>query len=297
LYRIIQLPSCHIKWIAKFVTLMCRTSQIFRPMIVTKKTFVAALLLASSLVTFAGNIVLEGNYQGKNLYVKNDYAGSGVGFCAFEVTVNGNITTDEVNSNAFEVDLSIHDLKAGDRVVVVIKHKDDCGVKVLNPEVLKPRSTYKTESIAVGSDAILKWSTANESGVLTYIVEQYRWNKWVYVGEVQGKARSGSTNSYSFKVTPHSGENKFRVKQVDYTGVPNYSPTATYNSASPTVTYSPIKVEDHIDFTSETMFEVYDIHGNIVKKGYSNKIDASNLKKGMYYLNFDNATVEILKKK
>jgi hypothetical protein len=276
---------------------MYNTFQIFRPMTVAKKMFVAALLLMSSLVSFAGNIVLEGNYQGRNLYVRNDFAGSGVGFCAYEVTVNGNITTDEVNSNAFEVDLSIHDLSPGDRVVVVIKHKDDCGVKVLNPEVLKPRSTFKTESIAVGSDGVLKWSASGESGILTYIVEQYRWNKWVYVGEVEGKRRTGSASSYSFKVTPHSGENKFRVKQVDYTGVPNYSPTATFNSSAPAVSYSPPKVTDKIDFTAETMFEVYDIHGNIVKKGYSNKIDASNLKKGMYYLNYDNSTVEILKKK
>lgn len=276
---------------------MFNSSHIFRPMTVAKKMFAAALLLVSSLVSVAGNIVLEGNYQGRNLYVRNDFAGSGVGFCAYEVTVNGNITTDEVNSNAFEVDLSIHDLSPGDRVVVVIKHKDDCGVKVLNPEVLKPRSTFKTESIAVGSDGILKWSTSGESGVLTYIVEQYRWNKWVYVGEVEGKGRTGATSTYSFKVTPHSGENKFRVKQVDYTGVPNYSPTASYNSSAPAVSYSPTKVDDHIDFTTDTMFEVYDIHGNIVKKGYSNRIDASNLKKGMYYLNYDNSTVEILKKK
>ena len=45
------------------------------------------------------------------------------------------------------------------------------------------------------------------------------------------------------------------------------------------------------------MFEVYDIHGNIVKKGFSSTIDASNLKKGIYYLNYDNSTVEFMKKK
>jgi len=263
----------------------------------TNRLLLVLVFILCAVSVQAGNIVLEGNYQGKNLYVRNAFAGSGVGFCAFEVTVNGNITTDEVNSNAFEVDLSIHDLSPGDRVVVVIKHKDDCGVKVLNPEVLKPRSTFKVQSIAVGNKGILQWSTTEESGVLTYIVEQFRWNKWVYVGEVEGKGRTGSANSYTFQVTPHSGENKFRVKQVDYTGVPNYSAVAAFDSGNSTVSYSPVKVEDHIDFSSETMFEVYDIHGNIVKKGYSNRIDASNLKKGMYYLNYDNSTVEILKKK
>lgn len=262
-----------------------------------KNTLLLLLLLATGS-TFAGNIVLEGNYQGKNLYVKNPFAGSGVGFCVFEVTVNGSVTTDEWNSSAFEIDLSIHDLDPGDEVVVVIKHKDDCGpVKVLNPEVLNPKSTFKTEGITVSNDGVLQWSTTGESGVLTFIVEQFRWNKWVYVGEVEGKGRTGKTNAYSFKVTPHSGENKFRVKQVDYTGKPNYSPDVTYTSAQSPVSFSPIKVESQIDFTAETMFEVYDIHGNIVKKGYSNKIDATNLKKGLYYLNYDNDTKEFMKKK
>lgn len=276
---------------------MFKTFKINLPSLQMKSSLLLALVALVSLSSYAGNIVIEGTYQGKNLYVRNDFAGSGVGFCAFEVTVNGNITTDEVNSSAFEIDLSIHDLKQGDRVVVVIKHKDDCGVKVLNPEVVKPRSTFETSSIAVGSDGVLKWSTTGESGVLTYVVEQFRWNKWVYVGEVEGKGMTKSANSYSFKVTPHSGENKFRVKQVDYTGVPRYSPTATYVSSQPIVAANPIKFEDHIDFTAETMFEVYDIHGNIVKKGYSNKMDGTNLKKGMYYLNFDNATIEVMKKK
>jgi len=262
------------------------------------KTLIILLLSIASSVAMAGNIVLEGNYQGKNLYVKNAFAGTGVGFCVFEVTVNGSVTTDEWNSSAFEIDLSILDLDLGDQIVVVIKHKDDCPTpKVLNPEVLNPKSTYKTQSISVSSNGTLTWSTTDEAGVLTYVVEQYRWNKWVYVGEVEGAGRTGKTNSYSFQVTPHSGTNKFRVKQIDYTGVPRYSPAAEYTSTVPVVTGASAKVDNDITFSAETMFEVYDIHGNIVKKGYSNKIDASNLKKGIYYLNYDNSTIEFMKKK
>ena len=108
------------------------------------KTTLLLVFVLCKTVSLAGNIVLEGNYQGKNLYIKNPYAGTGVGFCVFEVTVNGSVTTDEWNSSAFEIDLSIHDLDLGDQVVVVIKHKDDCPTpKVLNPEVLNPKSTFK----------------------------------------------------------------------------------------------------------------------------------------------------------
>lgn len=262
------------------------------------RTLIVVLFVGLTSAALAGNIVLEGNYQGKNLYVKNAFAGTGVGFCVFEVTVNGSVTTDEWNSSAFEIDLSILDLELGDQIVVVIKHKDDCPTpKVLNPEVLNPKSTFKTQSINVSSDGLLTWKTTDEAGVLTYVVEQYRWNKWVYVGEVDGAGRTGKTNSYSFQVTPHSGKNKFRVKQVDYTGVPRYSPAAEFTSTIPVVTGPGSKVDNSITFSSETMYEVYDIHGNIVKKGYSNKIDASNLKKGIYYLNYDNTTIEFMKKK
>ena len=68
----------------------------------------------------------------------------------------------------------------------------------------------------VDKEGTLKWSTKSETGKLSFAVEQFRWNKWVKVGEVDG---NGSTedNKYEFKITPHSGENKFRVKQVDYT--------------------------------------------------------------------------------
>ncbi len=46
----------------------------------------------------------------------------------------------------------------------------------------------------------------------------------------------------------------------------------------------------------ETMYEIYDQYGNIVKKGYGSKIDVSNLPKGGYFLNYDNKMGEFIKK-
>ena len=64
--------------------------------------------------------------MGKNIFVKNPFGGAGVGFCVFEVTVNGKLSPDEVNQSAFEIDFENHDLKLGDKVLINIKHKDDC---------------------------------------------------------------------------------------------------------------------------------------------------------------------------
>ena len=51
-----------------------------------KRLFFVLLISVFALnVNATGVIVLEGHYQGKNLYVQNPFAGSGVGFCTFEV--------------------------------------------------------------------------------------------------------------------------------------------------------------------------------------------------------------------
>ena len=256
--------------------------------------FCTLILGLACLVSHAGTILLEGNYQGKNIYVQNPFSGTGVGFCTFEVKVNGQVTTDEVNSSAFEVDLGNFKLTMGEKIVIALQHKDDCRPKVLNPEVLKPKSTFETTAIKVASNT-LTWATKNESGKLPFMVEQFRWNKWIKIGEIEGKGSAGAHN-YSFEVTPHSGENLFRVKQIDYTERPNISKTARVRNNTEELSLKTIKVKDNLEFTGETMYEIYDAYGNIIKKGYTATVDVSNFKKGIYYVNYDNKTEQFIKK-
>jgi len=262
------------------------------------------IILSSTFITkgFAqgGVIILEGNYQGKNLYVQNPFGSGGVGFCVTEVLVNGNITTDEINSSAFEVDFKPHKLNIGEKVEIKIKHKEDCKPKVLNPEVLKPKSTFEVISMTVDKDGNVKWSTKSETGKLAFAVEQFRWNKWVKVGEVDGVG-TPSTNNYTFKITPHSGKNQIRVRQTDYSGQPRLSKPVDFVSDVKEVAFAPAKVSKDINFVSndkptETMYEIYDQYGNVVKRGYGSTIDASNLTKGGYFLNYDNKMGEFIKK-
>lgn len=263
-----------------------------------KRLLVIGLFLLS-MVASAQNeqsIIHEGHYQGKNLYVQNPFASSGVGFCVIKVTVNGDVTTDQINSSAFEIDFTNLNLQVGDPVTVKIAHKENCLPKVLNPEVLRPRSTFETVNINVGGDKILKWKTSGEQGKLTYIIEQYRWNKWIKVGEVDGIG-TAIENSYEFKITPHSGENKFRVKQIDYTGRPRMSPSAKYSDPSiPEASITCSKCKE-LEFTEETLFEIFDTYGNLVKKGFGKVIKVDNLKKGLYYVNYDSKTGEVWNKK
>ena len=243
-------------------------------------------------------IKLEGTYQGENIYIMNPFAQGGVGFCIYEVTVNGQVTTDELNSSAFEIDLSIYNFKHGDKVTIVIKYKKGCTPKVLNPEVLNPKSTFKIVKISVNRNGTLNWTTTGEKGKLPFFIQQFRWKKWINIAAVNGKGTPG-LNNYSVKVSTHSGVNKFRVKQVDYTKRPRYSPEATFRNLAPPVTFSPgsgKKASTKITFSQETKYEIYDYYGRLVLKGTAKIADITKLKKGSYFLNYDNQTDTFEKK-
>lgn len=262
-----------------------------------KKPLIFLMLSMIMLTVYSQDkLTISGIYQGKNLYVQNPLASSGIGFCVYECAVNGKVTTDDIGSSAFEIDLKNCNLKVGDAVTVIVKHKSGCTPKVLNPEVLKPRSTFITSSINFDcATETLKWVTTAEIGKLTYIIEQYRWNKWVKIGEVEGNGTS-SSNAYSFKASTHSGENQFRVKQVDFTAQPRTSPVTKCNSGKQVLRFSPIKATTTITFQGgATLWEIYDQYGTLAKKGTGTSIDISGLKKGSYFLNYDNSTGEFVK--
>lgn len=243
---------------------------------------------------------IEGTYQGKNLYVQNPMDDDGFGYCATKVTVNGDIMPGGTGSGAFEIDFSNFNIELGEPVFIVIEHHDGCKPKILNPEVLLPRSTFNVAAINVGADGKLVWQTTNERGKLPYIIEQYRWNKWVAIGEVEGIGTEG-TNKYEFKVSPHSGENTIRVVQIDHSGEKRASDQVKFKSSVPTIIKNPAIVKDDINFTAngapaETRYEIYDAYGNIVKKGVGTSVNCSNLLKGVYYINFDNINEKFVKK-
>ncbi len=260
-----------------------------------KKLFIfLGMLFLLSAQSFGGILILEGKYQSKNLFVQNGYAANGVGFCTYEIRINGKVSPDELNSSAFEIDFAASDIKPGTPIVVEILYKDDCMPKILNLEDIKPKATFDVVNISIDNKGLLNWSTTSETGSLPFIVEQFRWNKWIPVGEVQGSGLP-TLNNYSFQTTAHSGENKFRVKQKGY-GALRLSNNVTFNSTVKQPTYIVNKQNSAIQFSGETLFEVYDAYGNIVKRGFGDNLDISNLTKGNYYLCFDNVLADFKKK-
>lgn len=233
-------------------------------------------------------IILEGTYRGENLKLQNSgFQGS---TCIKSISLNGNIYKCDLKKNIVEIDFSKHGIMLDSKVILRVGYHDK-KPKVLNESAIMPQSTFSVSSIEITKSGILIWSTTNENGKLPFIVEQYRWNKWKRAGTVNGKGTSGP-NRYSMKVNLHSGINRFRVKQIDYTKVPRYSEEAVIRTLN-----SPVRFEviSEIKFSTVTTYELFDKNGKLLLSGTGSKIDISEFSKGNYYLNYDNTTVEIIK--
>jgi hypothetical protein len=258
--------------------------------------FVSALTISGPLATetSAATLILEGKYQNKNLYVHNGFDKRGVGFCTKEIRVNGQITTDETNSSSFEIDLKALQLKYGEDVTIEIVHTDGCIPRILNIEDLKPKPTFEVIMMNLTNEGNLKWSTRDESGTLPYVIEQFKWNKWVPVGVVEGFG-TPENHDYSFRASMHSGENKYRVKQKGLNSITKVSKEITVVSLVNKPSFAIPKDFSSIDFSAETAFEVYDVYGQVVKKGFGKQVKIDNLAKGDYYLCYDNELAEFKK--
>jgi phage terminase large subunit len=58
--------------------------------------------------------------------------------------------------------------------------------------------------------------------------------------------------------------------------------------SKPKISLASMKVEDRLVFSEPTLYEIYDIYGRIVFKGYDDSVNVKGLERGEYYLNFDN---------
>jgi len=152
----------------------------------------------------------------------------------------------------------------------------------------KLKDTCKIVSININKDGSLEWITKNETEERVFIIEEYRWNKWVKIGEIYGKGLPQEMK-YSFKIIPYSGKNQIRVIQENES---NISKKIEFTSYEPKVKFTIEKVANEIKFSNKTMYEIVNSLGEIVKRGLSDSISYENLPKGSYTLNYDNSTTK-----
>ncbi len=227
--------------------------------------------------------------MGKNMYIQNPFSDkNGTKLCVDSVYVNGKPITDKIHSTAFEINLAEIGLVNGDSLEIVLFHNSDCLPKVLNPDLGPRIGNFKVENIQIKGNTLI-WKTSEEGGKLPIIIEQYRWNKWVKVGEVDGQGLKEG-NEYQFPITLITGENKFRVKQVGLDRRPRVSSLAkaTHPTRKKSIGFDHSPENKTIQFEEITRYELFDAYGHMVDTGESNLIDLDKRQKGLYYLNYDN---------
>lgn len=250
------------------------------------------LILLNVFSAKAGILTLTGVYQGKNLYIQNPFTGNQKDFCANEVFVNDVKVLTNIQSSAFEIDLS--HLKVQEPVTIKITHKDDCKPKILNPQVIKATSSFQFSSFNVDKDHLI-WSTKGEKAGGKMFVEHFQYNSWVVIKELPAKG-GVIINNYDIKASHNSDLNKYRIKFVESDGQVFYSQIVEFKSDLEKVTFYPTRVSDKITLSREADYEILDAVGTVVKKGRGKEVDLTGKTSGVYYLNVDNQTNKIFKK-
>lgn len=157
-------------------------------------------------------------------------------------------------------------------------------------------STFYITSMHISKDGLLNWTSVSESGPLTYMVEQYLFDRWVRVSTIEGIGTSNA-NSYSCPIVFHNGENKFRVKQRGDDKVSRYSDAISLQYKTDEVSFKITEHNQMLEFSAETYYMIYDPYGNIIDQGHATTINISDYEKGKYCLVFDNKLDTFDKKK
>jgi hypothetical protein len=155
---------------------------------------------------------------------------------------------------------------------------------VVNPTALSVQIDFSFVYAKFDRNGKLTWNIKGEAGEDAFIVEQFRWNKWVQVAEVMPEEDSTHTNTWTIDVNTHVGLNQFRVLKIDPNGNPVYSKVVKFNNLKAVeVTLTSAKVTDKIIFSAPTMYELFDIKGSYVMGGVAKEVDVTEIDKVKYF--------------
>lgn len=252
--------------------------------------FISLICVSLSL---AGELVLSGAYQGKDVFVQNPYNRSSSSFCTEKVFVNDRLVIENPKVSAFKIDLSY--LSINDLVVIRIEHAEGCRPTIINQYVLKTVSDFKFLSAEVDNNSI-RWTTFGEKQAGQFEVQRETTKlEWDKVGAVDGK-QNLADNLYALPAAHIKGQNKYRVKYSTITGFEAYSLDLYYTKADTLITFRPAIVTSQITLSDSAAFKVLDFQGKLVKQGSGREILLMNLKPGEYFLEIQNRKEKFIKK-
>ena len=258
-----------------------------------KLTCLMFLCLVPSGLVWAGEIVLFGEYQGKNVFVQNPYHRSASTFCTTSVFVNDRLVLDSPKVSAFKIDLSY--LKIKDLVVIRIEHLEGCRPTIINPQVLQPVEDFRFLGTEVDNNSI-RWITAGEREEGIFEVEKRVGEEgWQVIHKTKTK-RGLRDNLYAVSATHTKGQNQYRVKYEGESGSLLYSLEVYYTHTDSLITFQPQIVTSQITLSDSTGYQIVDFLGKVIKKGQGREILLLELKPGEYYLEIQDRREKFIKR-
>lgn len=238
-------------------------------------------------------LTLNGKYFNDNIYIMNPTVSDS--FSIYKIIVNGDTIVDELNSNTIEIDFHLMGLKEEQNINLTIIYDSLYPPFIQNPEVLFPPEDLRFSKLRL-KDNNLMWRIGGIMSDYPIEVQQFKWNQWRVVGEVD-PLDTVENQTYSLQVKLHSGDNEFRLKTTNFREEEIFSRVSSFRPPMMTpIKMVSTKVTNEIEFSAETEYEIYSSDGIKLLSGFDRYVDVSALPKGIYFVNYDNFTIEVKKK-
>ena len=213
-----------------------------------------------------------------------------------------NLAYHPTQANSYITTVSMCDVANQPTIQLEVKRTEgssfSCNISNLNP---LPVELIDFETFQEGESIVLEWATASETNNRHFEIERSE-DGIVFetLGVRTGAGNTSDITAYNFMdESPLSGDNYYRLKQVDFDGAFEYSEILVIkNENTFELNFYPTLIINNgtLQFESaervEVLIQVYDLNGRVFKterlpleKG-SNRLemDFSFLPKGMYFL-------------
>ncbi|MCF6360572.1 MAG: hypothetical protein L3J29_07405 [Cyclobacteriaceae bacterium] len=243
------------------------------------------ILLASSYISSAQQLSLNGVYRGRDVYVQNPYNSGKNSFCVQSISLNGNTIISSPNSSALTIDLSPFQLN--DSISLLIFHYSECLPKILNPRVLQAGSGFSIVQPMADNSSISWISTGEQDKNALYQLEKLFLEGWKTIEQIKAKGDIDN-NQYSIGAVHYAGQNQFRIHYVSES-IDVYSEVFEYYSTADPISFYPTEdIDELISLSKPTDYQIKDAEGKLYKKGFGLDIFIRELKPGEYILIIEN---------
>jgi len=146
---------------------------------------------------------------------------------------------------------------------------DDISVVELNP--ILPVTLLSFYAVEENQNVRLNWTTLSELNADKFLIQNStNGNSWQTIGEVTANGNSQTKIEYQFvEASPHQGQNYYRLKQVDFNGVFEYSKIISV-STTKQLEYDLeiLSRSNYIEFSntsvaSQFQLEIYSVDGKL----------------------------------